>query len=582
MAFDGIAVSALRKELNDKLTGGKIAKIAQPEAEEILLTVNNNRDSYKLLISVNASLPFLYLTSENKPSPVTAPTFVMMLRKHIANGRIVGITQLGLERVLFIEIEHLNELGDLCRKKLIIEIMGKHSNIIFVDDNDNILDSIKHISANISSIREVLPGRRWFFPEELKKADALTLNDEQIAECIRNKPQPLFKALYSIFAGISPLSAQEIVHRAGLSDNRSVSELSEDELIHFSRTFYNVLQDVREENFDICVYSDGETPADFSAINLTMYPSSDVSHYTSLSEVLVNFYATRNKIGVMKSKSSELRKLITNLIERASKKLDILEKQLRDNEDREKYRIYGELLTTYGYSLEPGLKKVTLNNYYDGSDVTISLDPELSAIDNAKKYFNRYAKSKRMYEATTVQVEQTKDELMHLESILMELTIATDENDLKFIRKEMQDFGYIKKHAPSGKKGEKLPKAGKPYHFVTEDGFDIYVGRNNYQNEELTFEFADGGDFWFHAKAIPGSHVIVKSGGRELPDHVYEDAGALAAHFSSAQGQAKVEVDYIQRKHVKKTPGGKPGFVIYHTNYSLIAGSDISHLREIK
>ena len=579
MAYDGIVVHAILAELKNKILGGKLAKISQPEPDQILLTIKNGGENHRLLLSASAALPFVCLTQENYPAPATAPAFCMMLRKHIANGRITDIRQYGLERILILEIEHLNEMGDLCRKLLITEIMGKHSNIIFCDDEETILDSIKRISAGTSSVREVLPGRKWFLPEEIKKADPLTASEADIADKLRGLPQPLFKAVYTVFSGISPLSANELCHRAGLADNVSCAALSDAELSRFSSVFSSVMRDVAAGSFDICVYEDGERPMDFSAIDLSMYPSQAVKHCSSISDVCMGFFEARSRYNAISSKSSDLRKLISRLIARTANKIELLEKQKRDTEDREKFKLRGELLMAYGYGIEPGAKTATLVDYYTDKEITFPLDPELSAIDNAKKYYDKYTKARRMYEMSEEQLGIATSELEHLQSIEAELLIARDENDLSFIRQEMQEFGYIKKSAA---KGAKKLKQAPPYHYVTEDGYDIYVGRNNYQNDELTFKFADGGDMWFHAKNMPGSHVIVKAGGRELPDHVYEAAGSLAAFYSKGREADKVEIDYIQRKHVKRTPGGAPGFVIYHTNYSLMARPDISSLREVK
>ncbi len=580
MAFDGIVVAALADEFDKALTGGKIAKIAQPEADELLLTIKNKGETKRLLISASASLPFFYLTTENKPSPATAPVFCMMLRKHIANGRIVSISQLGLERILIIEIEHLNEMGDLCKKKLITEIMGKHSNIIFCDEDNHILDSIKHISANISSLREVLPGKTWFFPEELTKKNPLITDEEEFIRAILSKPQPLSKAIYTTFAGLSPLTAQELIFRSGLDASFPANSLSETEGEHLAHQFTLMMDDVKNKAFKPNIVYENGAPREFSAIALSVFNEETITS-PSISAVALQFYAEKSAITRMKAKSADLRKIIHTLLERNVKKLDIQSKQLKDTEKRDQYKLYGELLSAYGYNLPDGSKEATVHNYYDDTDIIIPLDPDITPIENAKRYYNKYAKAKRMYEATTVQIAQTKDEIAHLESIDMALSIAADENDLRVIRMEMQQFGYIKKHSKGQKKGEKQPKAGLPYHYQTPDGFNLYVGRNNYQNDELTFNFADGKDFWFHSKGIPGSHVILKADGRDIPDHVYELAGNLAAYYSSGRNSDKVEIDYIQKKHVKKSPGKKPGFVIYHTNYSLMAKPSLEELTKI-
>ena len=274
----------------------------------------------------------------------------------------------------------------------------------------------------------------------------------------------------------------------------------------------------------------------------------------------------------------DLRRIVTTALERNVKKYDLQAKQLKDTEKREKYKVYGELLHTYGYQAQGGEKSLTVDNYYTGEKLTIPLDPELTAMENAKKYFDKYGKLKRTNEAVTQLLAQTKDEITHLESVMNALDIAQAEEDLLQIREELIQSGYIR--YKGGRRKEKI--TSKPMHFVSSDGFDMYVGKNNFQNEEITFKLAQGNDWWFHAKGMPGSHVIVKSGGREIPDSTFEEAGRLAAHFSKAKGMDRIEVDYIEKKHVKKPGGGKPGFVVYYTNYSLLIDADISQIRRVE
>ena len=579
MAFDGIVIANLVHDLNEKVINGRISKIAQPEKDELLLTIKGNRENLRLLLSANASLPLLYFTDNNKPSPMTAPNFCMLLRKHIANGRILSVTQPGFERIVRFEIEHLDELGDLRRKFLVVELMGKHSNIIFCDENNRILDSIKHISAQISSVREVLPGRDWFIPHSGEKKDPLTVSAEDFKALISATPQPLQKALYMGLTGLSPVTAAEICHLASLDGDISANSFSEAELTHLFHAFSWVMEDIREGHFSPNIVYQGEKPVEFSSIPLTMLEGDGFRRvdYSSVSELLERYYSEKNTVSRIHQKSVDLRKIVGNALERTSRKLDLQRKQLKATEKREKFRIYGELLNTYGYGLTGGEKELRCLNYYDNTEVTIPLDPTMSPQENAKKYFDKYNKQKRTFEAVTEQLSQTSAELAHLESINTSLDIARLEEDLVQIREELAEFGYVKKHYTGGKK----PKiTSRPYHYLSSDGFHIYVGKNNYQNEELTFKVANGGDWWFHAKGIPGSHVIVKTEGKELPDRVFEEAGALAAYYSKGRSNPKVEVDYIQRKSLKKVPGAAPGFVVYHENYSLMAEPKLT-LKEV-
>ena len=570
MAFDGIVIANLVKDLNDKIVSGRISKIAQPEK-----TIKGNRENFRLLISANASLPLLYFTETNKPSPLTAPNFCMLLRKHIANGRIVSVSQPGLERIVRIEIEHLDEMGDLKRKFLIVELMGKHSNIIFCDDENKILDSIKHISAQVSSVREVLPGREYFIPHAGEKKDPLTITEEEFKELIGKTPQNLSKALYTDLTGLSPTVSAELCHLASLDGDISAKDFSDSELTHLYHAFTWIMDDVRQGNFTPNIIYQKEKPVEFASIPLSMFSGGDYRSvsFPSISALLERYYAERNTVSRIHQKSTDLRKILTNSLERSYKKRDLQQKQIKDTEKREKFRIYGELLNTYGYGIQEGEKSFRCLNYYDNTEITIPLDPTLSAQENAVRYFDKYNKQKRTFEATSRQLEQTEAEIEHLESISTFLDIARKEEDLAQIKEELTEYGYIKRHFSGGKKQKKA--VSRPFHYLSSDGFHIYVGKNNYQNEELTFKLASGNDWWFHAKGIPGSHVIVKTEGKELPDRVFEEAGALAAYYSRGRGQDKVEIDYIQKKNLKKVPGAAPGFVVYHTNYSLVAAPEI-------
>ncbi len=579
MAFDGITIANITTELKNKLTGGRIRKIAQPENDELLLTIKSLEGNFRLLISASASLPLIYLTENNKPSPLTAPNFCMLLRKHIENGKIVEISQLGLERIIRFDVEHLDELGDLRRKTLIVEIMGKHSNIIFCDENDRIIDSIKHVSLQMSSVREVLPGRTYFIPVTQEKADPLALSLETFTEIIGNKSTKLAKAIYSSYTGISPVVANEVVFRSGLNAEMSGNSLSELEMLHLYKTFSYFMEDVKTANFAPQIVYNGKTPVEYCALPLTMYADYEQVSNESISSLLETFYAERNTVTRIRQRSVDLRKIVQTALDRSRKKYDLQAKQLKDTEKRDTYRIYGELLTTYGYSAQPGAKSLDVLNYYTNEEISIPLDPQLSALENAKKYFDKYSKLKRTYEAVSELLEETGSEVKHLYSISTALDIALSEEDLVEIKEELMEYGYIKKRHPGGKK----PKiTSKPFHYISSDGYHMYVGKNNFQNEELTFKFATGNDWWFHAKGVPGSHVIVKTNGEDdMPDATFEEAGRLAAYYSQSRGNEKTEIDYVQKKQIKKPKGGKPGFVVYYTNYSLIIDSDISKIQQI-
>lgn len=578
MAFDGITIANIAHELNRNLLDGRINKIAQPETDELLLTIKTPGGQRRLSISASASLPLIYLTEGNKPSPMTAPNFCMLLRKHINNGRITKIWQPKLERIIHFEIEHLDELGDLCKKELIVEIMGKHSNIIFCNEDGTIIDSIKHVSSQMSSVREVLPGRTYFIPDTMEKSDPLSVSFAEFQRVLTEKPMPLSKAVYTSFTGISPVVAEEICYLSGIDSSLTPRELSEDLLTHLYRQFTLYFEEVSAGHFSPAIYYHGAEPKEFSALPLTHFSQYIRKEYDSISRLLEDYYAEKNTLTRIRQKSVDLRRVVQTALERNRKKYDLQAKQLRDTENREKFKVYGELIHTYGYNLEPGAKKLEALNYYTNEMITIPLDSTKTPQENALKYFEKYNKQKRTFEALTSLIEETRDDISYLESVSNALDIALSEDDLTQIKEELIESGYIRRKFTK----KKVKITSKPFHYLSSDGYHIYVGKNNLQNEELTFHFASGNDWWFHAKGIPGSHVIVKTNGEELPDRTFEEAGKLAAYYSKNRGSEKIEIDYIEKKHVKKPKGGKPGFVVYYTNYSLMIDSDISQIKQLE
>ena len=577
MAFDGITISCLKEELKSTLLNGRIYKIAQPETDELLLTIKAGNGQYRLVLSASASLPLVYLTDKNKPSPLTAPNFCMLLRKHLQNGRIVDISQPSLERILEFTIEHLDEMGDLCQKKLIVELMGKHSNIIFVNQEGKIIDSIKHISSAVSSLREVLPGREYFIPETSQKKNPLTTTKEEFFSLIFRQNTEVYKSLYLTYVGLSPFMANEICFRAGGNCDLSIAALSDYDKEQLYQRFSTMISDITDNHYSPRILYENGIPKEYAVFPIHSYSQENTKEFASVSSLLEHYYEEKNIITRIRQKSVDLRKIVQTALERNIKKYDLQIRQMQDTEKREKYKIYGELLTAFGYGIEPGSKSVTVNNYYTGEDIAIPLDEALSAIENAKKYYEKYNKLKRTYEALSTLTLQVKEEIEHLESISNALDIALKEEDLIQIKEELIETGYVKRKGTS----KKQRFTSKPFHYISSDGYHMYVGKNNYQNEELTFKFATGNDWWFHAKGVPGSHVIVKTEGSELPDRTFEEAGKLAAYYSKSRGQEKVEIDYIQKKHIKKPSGSKPGFVVYYTNYSLMIDSDIRTLKEV-
>lgn len=581
MAFDGITVSALVAEIDDNLKGGRINKIAQPENDELLITGKGANGQKRLLLSASASLPLIYFTDKNRISPLTAPNFCMLLRKHIGSTRILDVKQPGMERVVEFELEHLNELGDPCRKRLIMELMGKHSNIIFCDEKGMILDSIKHVSSHMSSVREVLPGREYFIPNTRDKENPLTVSEEEFTQHICKKPVNISKALYTSLTGMSPVMAEEICYRASIDGSDASQSLDEAACTHLYHTFLRLMEQIRNREFTPNIVYRGEEPVEYGVFPYQQFGSEYRSEiFDSVSVMLETYYATKSLLTRIHQKSSDLRRVVQTALERNRKKYNIQKKQLNDTAKKDKFKVYGELINTYGYGLEEGCRSFKALNYYTNEEITIPLDPTLTPAQNSKKYFDKYGKLKRTEEAVTEQITDTESEISHLESISNALDIARSESDLSQIKEELTEYGYIKRHY-TNKKGQKAQPKSKPLHYISSDGFDIYVGKNNFQNDELTFKFATGNDWWFHAKKMAGSHVIVRTKDGELPDRTFEEASRLAAWYSKGHSAPKVEIDYIQKKHVKKPAGAKPGFVVYYTNYSLMASPDISDLKEV-
>ena len=602
MAFDGITVAGLCSELQDTIGGGRIYKIAQTDKNELVITVRPSAEKgggqVRLYLCADPSLPLVYLTRTSRQAPLQAPAFCMLLRKHLQNGRIVSVTQPGLERILRFEVEHRNEMGDLCTHYLVVEIMGKHSNIIFLDDKEMIVDSIRHVSSLVSSVREVLPGRTYFIPDTQSKKDPLSETYEGFLSVLADGHMEVAKLLLRSYTGFSTVAALELAHRARLTQDRSAALLSAAEKDSLWQEFETLVSQIKDRTFTPVMYcrrGEGQSagaPVEFSLITLTHYADCSEVAYQSPSALLEDFYARKNLYTRIRQRSADLRHIVQTILERDIHKYDLQCRQIKDTEKRDKYKVYGELLNAYGYSVPAGAKSCVLDNYYTGQKITVPLDPTLTPQQNAQKYFDRYARMKRTHEALTRLTAEVSAEIDHLRSIQNALAFSTTDGDLSQIRREMEESGFLRRKytgrkdaRADGRKGRARPPQSRPLHYVSSDGYDIYVGKNNTQNDEITFRMADSRDIWFHANDMPGSHVLLRTGGRsmdEIPDRVFEEAASLAAYYSSGREQGKVEIDYLERRNVKKPSGAAPGFVVYYTNYSIIAKTDISALREVQ
>ena len=587
MAFDGILLNCVISELKEKILNGKIDKIHQPEKDEINILVRNKGNNYKLLLSANPNNSRIHLTQINKSNPLSAPMFCMLLRKHLTGGRIINIEQPQFERIAVMHIESKNELGDLSIKKLIIEIMGRHSNIILVDDTNKILDSIKHVSQEMSRVRQVLPGKQYISPPSQGKQNPLVQKFESVLEFIEgsNPSHKPDKIISSGFTGISGVSAREIVFRAIGQKECSLKNLSPEDKNKLASSFINFFEVIKAQNFRPCILkNDQGLPVDIFPVTFYQYSLDYQESFASISEALELFYRERDKSDRIKQRSSSLHRILNNNLERAQNKLGVLLEEMRNAEKAETYKLWGELITANIYNIPKGAKEVQLVNYYDedGATVTIPIDPKKSPAQNAQIYFKKYNKAKNAIDMVGKQIEETKEEIDYIENQLHNLEKCTDESEIDEIREELIKEGYIKNN--DRKRYLQKTPPSKPHHFISSDGFDIFVGKNNAQNDRLTLKTASPEDIWMHTKNIPGSHVIIKTQGRSVPDSTLFEAGMLAAYFSKARLSSNVPVDYCPRKNVKKPNGAKPGMVIYenyNTMYITPSEEEIGKMRKV-
>lgn len=561
MSMDGLSLYSAMNELNKRLAGGKIDKIQQTDKEELLLMVRSLGQTYRLLINASAADNRVQLTELKKQAPSEAPMFCMLLRKRIAGGKIVRFEQEQLDRVLKISIETYNDLGDLSVFALYCELMGKHSNIILVNEKGVIVDAIKHVGLGMSSVRFVMPGLEYSAPPAQDKQDPSKASADDFSMAMCMVGMSIAKALSNAFFGLSPAVAAQLVAR--YTDKTECTQLSEAERKELAERLAAFYADMAQgkEKASAVLNALGETEA--------VYPfaisGSGIKLYDSIGEALDSLYINSDRREWAKRHGASARKVLQNNIERCEKKLALYADALNSGEQMEKCRLYGELLTANLHSLKSGTDTAAVDNYYADpvERIAIPLDRQLTPGENAQRYYKKYQKLKAARDMAIVQREQTLSELNYLEGQLDNLTKCTAENELSELIEELKDQGYIKRDK-GGKKKMKLA-ASKPMHFVSSTGTDIYVGKNNRQNDELTLRFASPNDIWMHAKNIPGSHVIVK-GASEQDTATMTEAALLAAYYSRARGSENVAVDYTPRKYVKKPAGAKPGMVIYTTN----------------
>ena len=570
MALDGVLLNCIMEELKDKIVGGRIDKIHQPEKDEIYMGIRANNQNLKLLISASSNYPRIHLTNIQKGNPLTPPVFCMVLRKHLIGGRIINIEQPNFERILILYIESRDELGDLSTKRLIVEIMGRHSNIILVDNNDVIIDSVKRITEEISRVRQVLPGRPYVFPPSQNKQNPLIQGSVSLDKILNTDDvKKAARTIQNSFTGISRVTAQEIVYRG--------------EIDSLPKAFLEFFERVNSKNFEpVLLKDEAGRPIDIFPFPYHQYDLKLQQPYESVSMALELFFHTRDKMDRIRQHTAHLHKVLNSNLERAQKKLGILVDEYQDAQNAEKYRLYGELITTNIYQIPKGVEKIELVNYYDpnGDLIEIPLDKNKTPNQNAQTYFKKYNKAKNALVMIEKQIKETQEEIQYLDTQLDNLNKCTEESEIDEIRQELAQEGYIRLRSER-KKSKKLAPS-KPYHFLSSDGFHIYVGKNNTQNDRLTLKTAEPEDLWLHTKDIPGSHVIVKAQGKELPRQTLLEAGILAAYFSKAKNSTKVPVDYCPRKNVRKPSGAKPGMIIYENYHTMYVTPDETVINNLK
>jgi predicted ribosome quality control (RQC) complex YloA/Tae2 family protein len=577
MPLDGIYIYSLTEELKKKLTGCRVDKVSQPEKDELVLSLRGDRTTYKLLLSASSTYPKIHLTNFNKPNPVKAPMFCMVLRKYLSTAKVIEVYQISTDRVLVIDFESSDELGFYSVYSLIIEVMGRHSNITLVRKRDNmVIDSIKHMTPEINSYRSLYPGISYVYPPESTKLNPFNFKLEEFKQYINsNNIKYDFNIFSKSFTGISTQFSKSLYLLLDLNNIEPSSSSITETYAYIVKIFENLQQCT----FSFNTYYDEASVKDFYCTNLYQFKEYNQKTYISPSELIEEFYFQKDKTDRLNAKSADLQKIINTNIDRCNKKLDILNKTLKECEERDHYRIWGELITANIYSIKKGDRNIKVLNYYADEEefVEIKLDENKTPSENIQAYYKKYNKLKKSAEMAEIQIKATEQELDYLQSVLTNIKNVETYEEIDEIRREVTETGYIK----FKKEDKKKIKTSKPHHFLSSDGAHIYVGKNNIQNDLLTLKFADKQDIWLHTKNIPGSHVIIKGVGK-VSDKTLEEAATLAAFYSKAKESTKVPVDYTEVKNVKKPSGSKPGMVIYSTNKTIYANPEKLELQKIE
>lgn len=589
MPLDAICLGAVTNELNQALAGCRVEKVYQPDRDEIVLQTRGQGGAKRLLLSIAAGAPRVHFIDAARENPAAPPMFCMLLRKHVQGAKIAAITQPAVERMLAIELDTTDEMGVPCQKKLICELMGKHSNVILCDGDGRILDALRRVDGDLSGKRQVLPGLFYRMPPAQDKHDPFALSGAGVAAAVRQADgeQTLDRYLLSQLLGFSPLLCRELSYRATGDAAARIGTLTDEQCEKLGQVFDDLMGFLREGRARPFLLSKAEDGAvfDFTFLPVTQYEGvMTVTQAESFSALLAAFFEKKGRAERMARRSADLHKTVVNARDRLARKLAAQQKELDATQNREQYKRMGDLITANLYQLEKGMNKATVIDYYaeDCPEVEITLDVRLTPQQNAQRYFKMYNKAKTAENVLTEQIERGRADLEYLESVLVALGEAETERDLSQLREELTQTGVLSNKQTRNKKLRTKPVQAKPFHYRTSDGFEVFAGKNNLQNDLLTLKTAFKSDIWFHTQKIHGSHVILVTDGREPTNQAMTEAAMIAAYHSKARQSSRVPVDYTPVRQVKKPAGAKPGMVIYHVYQTAYVTPDESTIEKLR
>jgi len=567
MALDGFVLGSIIYELKKKILNGKVNKIYQPETDELVFNIRNKGQNYLLLVSVNNNYPRINLTDNNKKNPYEPYNFCMLLRKYLASSIIKEIRQSNNDMVLEIDFEVFDELRTKSIKTLVVEIMGKHSNVVLLSDN-KVLDSIYKIGENKGIDRVLYPGVEYKYPDVGNEVNPGTINYNSFKKLFKseNEGKKVYNFFLHNFTGFGPRLSREMCLRSKIDENSKIGEVDENLLDRLYISFENLLKSKKNNNYSWNIYAKDKEYIDFHCFPLDIYKDYTTINFTSISKLVDEYYYYKDRYQRMKQRIHHLKKIVDKNITKNQSKLLKLKNEYEISKDRHKYKVYGDLIIAYMSTIKNYKDSVKVKNYYDNNNIIeIPLDGRLSLSKNAQKYYKKYEKLKTAQEKINRQIKITKQKLDYFYNLQYMINNCDDFEAVSEIKEELVNTGYLKSKNTKSKKHIK----SKPYKVISRDGFEIYIGKNNNQNDYITFNLASKEDIWMHTKNIPGSHVVIITKGREIPDTTLEEAASYAAYHSNARQSSKVPVNYTYKKHIKKPKNAEPGFVIFKKYYTM-------------